>query len=88
MTNVIRHAKATRVDVLLEQRSDKLITFVEDNGVGFDFVGAMQSGRLGLFGMHERTEMLGGTLVVESAAGGGTTLRLEVPYGDSNTYRR
>jgi signal transduction histidine kinase len=87
LTNVIRHAQATRVDVLLEQRGDKLIVIVEDNGVGFDPFAAMQSGRLGLFGMRERIEMLAGTLVLESAAGAGTTLLVEVPYGDSDTYR-
>jgi len=87
LTNVIRHARATRVDVLLEQRGDKLIVIVEDNGVGFDPFAAMQSGRLGLFGMRERIEMLAGTLVLESAAGAGTTLLVEVPYGDSDTYR-
>jgi signal transduction histidine kinase len=81
LTNVVRHAQATRVDVLLEQRRDKLIAFVEDNGIGFDF-SAAQNGRLGLFGMRERTEMLGGTLLVESTAGVGTTLRVEVPYVD------
>ena len=47
----------------------------------------MQSGRLGLFGMRERAEMLGGTLEVESAADSGTTICLEVPYADSDTHR-
>jgi PAS domain S-box-containing protein len=88
LTNVIRHARATRVDVLLEQRDDKLIVIVEDNGVGFDPPAAMQNGRLGLFGVRERAEMLGGRLVLESAAGAGTTLLVEVPYGDSDPDRR
>jgi PAS domain S-box-containing protein len=88
LTNVIRHARATRVDVLLEQRDDKLVVIVEDNGVGFNPTAAMQNGRLGLFGMRERAEMLGGTLVLESAAGAGTTLLVEVPYGDSDPHRR
>jgi PAS domain S-box-containing protein len=88
LTNVIRHARATRVDVLLEQRDDKLIVIVEDNGVGFDPLAAMQNGRLGLFGVRERAEMLGGRLVLESAAGAGTTLLVEVPYGDSDPDRR
>ncbi len=88
LTNVIRHARATRVDVLLEQRDDKLIVIVEDNGVGFDPMAAMQNGHLGLFGVRERAEMLGGTLVLESAAGAGTTLLMEVPYGDPHPHRR
>jgi PAS domain S-box-containing protein len=88
LTNVIRHAQATRVDVILEQRGDKLIVLVEDNGIGFDPVTAMSGGHLGLLGMHERAEMLGGTLVLESAAGAGTTLLVEVPYGNSDPGRR
>jgi PAS domain S-box-containing protein len=80
VTNVIRHAHATRVDVLLERRGSKLIVLVEDNGIGFDPAAAAQSGRLGLFGMRERTEMLGGKLVVESVANAGTTVLMEVPY--------
>jgi PAS domain S-box-containing protein len=88
LTNVMRHARATRVDVLLEQRDDKLVVIVEDNGVGFDPTAAMQNGRLGLFGVRERAEMLGGRLVLESAAGAGTTLLVEVPYGDPDPHRR
>ncbi len=88
LTNVIRHARATRVDVLLEQRDDKLVVIVEDNGVGFDPTAVMQNGRLGLFGVRERAEMLGGRLVLESAAGAGTTLLVEVPYGGPDPHRR
>jgi PAS domain S-box-containing protein len=82
VTNVIHHARATRLDVLLERRGSQLIVLVEDDGIGFDPAAAAQSGRLGLFGMHERTEMLGGKLVVESVPNGGTTVLMEVPYVD------
>jgi signal transduction histidine kinase len=88
LTNVIRHAQATRVDVLLEQRDDKLVVIVEDNGVGFNPTVVTQNGRLGLFGVRERAEMLGGRLVLESAAGAGTILLVEVPYGDPDPDRR
>jgi PAS domain S-box-containing protein len=88
LTNVIRHAQATRADVLLEQRGDKLIVLVEDNGVGFDPTMAKQAGHLGLFGIRERAEMLGGTLLLESSPGSGTTLILEVPYDNAVTHRR
>ena len=87
LTNVVRHAQATRVDVLLERRGDKLIVLVEDNGVGFDPAVAMHGGRLGLFGIRERAEILAGTLVLESAPGIGTTLLVEVPHGDSSPHR-
>jgi signal transduction histidine kinase len=82
LSNVILHAQATRVDILLEKRDSKIIVIVEDNGIGFDPLAANESGRLGLVGMRERADMLGGTLTVESQPGVGTTLFLEAPYGD------
>ena len=88
LTNVVRHAQATRIDVLLEQRGDQMVAIVEDDGVGFDAEAARQSGRLGLLGMRERAEMLGGTLAVESTPGSNTTIYVEVPYVDSNSNRR
>jgi signal transduction histidine kinase len=81
LTNVARHAQATHVSVLLARHGDRVITIVEDNGLGFDPMAATHSGRLGLLGMRERAEMLGGSLVVESSPGIGTTLCVEVPYG-------
>jgi PAS domain S-box-containing protein len=84
LTNVLRHAQATRVDVLLERRGDQVVTIVEDDGIGFDPEAAKESERLGLFGMRERAHMLGGKLVIESAAGTGTAVFVEVPYARSN----
>ena len=86
LTNVVRHAKATQVDVLLERRDDQMVTIIEDNGVGFD-PEAAGTGRLGLLGMRERAEMMGGSLVVESTLGSNTTIYVEVPYDDSNSDR-
>ncbi|RPI34913.1 MAG: GAF domain-containing protein [Chloroflexota bacterium] len=80
LTNVVKHAQATRIDVLLEQRDNRLILIVEDNGAGFDFKEKLESGRLGLVGMRERAEMLGGSLEIESVAGKGTTVLVEVPF--------
>jgi signal transduction histidine kinase len=77
LTNVVRHARANRVDVLLERRSQSLLVVVEDNGIGFD-PSRQAAHNLGLVGMHERAEMLGGTLSIESTAGVGTTILLEV----------
>jgi signal transduction histidine kinase len=88
VSNVVRHAHATRLDVLLEQRDDKLIVLVEDNGIGFDASGIGDGLHLGLVGMRERAEMLGGTLTLESGPGAGTTVLVEVPHGGSDTYRR
>jgi len=87
LTNVVRHSQATRADVLLERRDGSLIVLVEDNGVGFNASAAVYSQRMGLAGMRERTEMLGGTLSLESAPGAGTTLLVEVPYVASHPHR-
>ncbi|MFN3928073.1 MAG: ATP-binding protein [Thermoflexus sp.] len=87
LTNVARHARATRVDVLLERRGDRIIAVVEDNGVGFDPEQAMRDGHLGLFGMRERAEQLGGKLIVESTPGSGTTVVVEVPYAHPDSDR-
>jgi signal transduction histidine kinase len=78
LTNVVRHAHAKRVDILVERRGDFLVVVVEDNGVGFE-PQSHHSGRLGILGMHERAEMLGGKITFESAPGKGATMLLEVP---------
>ncbi len=86
-TNVVRHAQASHVDVILKRRGDRVVAIIEDNGVGFDAERARRSSRLGLFGMQERAEMLGGRLTVESTAGTGTTVYVEVPYANSHPDR-
>jgi PAS domain S-box-containing protein len=87
INNVVRHAQATQVDVLIQTRNGSLVILIEDNGVGFDPEIARNSDRLGLFGMRERAEMLGGKLVIESSAGHGTTILVEVPNAYSNSHR-
>jgi len=84
LTNVARHAKANRADVILERRGDKVVAMIWDNGVGFEPDVALQSERLGLIGMRERAEMLGGTFDVESEIGKGTTIIVEVPYANAH----
>jgi PAS domain S-box-containing protein len=88
LTNIVRHAHASWVDVVLMVRKDKLIVIVEDDGIGFDPDAVLTDDHLGLFGMRERAEMIEGKLVVESRPGNGTTVMVEVGYGDKNTDRR
>ena len=78
LTNVVKHAKATRVDVLFERRRDNLLIIVEDNGIGFS-PDLPSDGHLGTIGMSERAEMLGGSLRIESAPNEGSAVFLEVP---------
>jgi signal transduction histidine kinase len=80
LTNTARHAHASQVDVLLTVRDNKLIVIVEDDGKGFNPENVPDTGHLGLFGMRERAEMIGGKLVIESKPGKGTTVMVEVDY--------
>jgi len=82
LTNVVLHAQATQVDVLINLRNDHVVTIIEDNGIGFMPASPTVEGHLGLFGMRERIEMLGGKFTIESAPGKGTTVNVEVPFDD------
>jgi signal transduction histidine kinase len=88
ITNVVRHAHATYVDVILEWQEEKILIVIEDDGVGMDMQKARETGRLGLIGMQERAEMLGGRMLVDSSPQVGTTLVVEIPYANSNPYSR
>jgi signal transduction histidine kinase len=87
MTNVVRHARATRIDVLVERREDRVLVMVEDDGAGFDPALVQSGDHLGLLGMRERADALGGTMTVESAPGKGTTIVVEVPSADPDPDR-
>jgi PAS domain S-box-containing protein len=88
LTNAVRHAGASNVDVILEFLDGKAVVIIEDDGAGFDTAAIRKSGHLGLLGMQERAQAMGGTLLVESRPGGGTTVVVEVPYVDPNLDRR
>lgn len=80
MTNVHRHARASCVNVLVEDRNGELRIVVEDDGRGFDpALRVGETGELGLLGMAERATCVSGTLQVESRRGEGTTVYLSVP---------
>jgi PAS domain S-box-containing protein len=79
LTNVVRHAHATRVEARLEQEGDYLLFQVHDNGIGFDTEQAKSRGSLGLVGMQERALLLNGELKIEGVPGAGATLTLRIP---------
>jgi PAS domain S-box-containing protein len=82
LTNILKHARARRVSVILERRSDQVIAIVEDNGVGFAVERtalAVSSQRLGLVGMKERAALVAGELNIESSPGAGTTVFVRIP---------
>lgn len=79
LTNVARHAQAGHIGVVLTRRPAAIAAIIEDDGIGFDVEEAARTSRLGLSGMKERAELLGGTLTIESRPGGGTTIFVEIP---------
>jgi PAS domain S-box-containing protein len=83
LTNIRRHAEASRAWITLEFGDDKVVLAVNDNGKGFklpqmpgDFTSA---GKLGLAGMQQRAQLMAGTIEVKSTPGKGTTLIVQVP---------
>ena len=84
LTNVGRHAQASLVRVSLSKLPGAVRMDVHDNGKSFSVKSTLSpktNQRLGLLGMRERVEMVGGTLHIESAPGHGTTVRAEIPFG-------
>ncbi len=81
LTNAAKHAAASGVTVLLDQRGTSLHVSVRDDGVG----GAEAECGSGLVGLRDRVEAIGGTLRVRSPAGGGTALFVDIPLEDQGT---
>ena len=83
LNNIVKHAEASRVNVLLERKAELVSLIVEDNGLGFDADAVAPKGAfghsLGLLGMKERALLLGGNLQIESKISSGTTLFVSVP---------
>jgi PAS domain S-box-containing protein len=83
LTNVIKHAQAKHVSLILERSREAVLTVVEDDGKGFDVEAVrdtpISERRLGLLGMQERVELVGGTLEIESVPGAGTTIAARIP---------
>ena len=83
VTNVMRHARATRVCVELRQCDSELKLVIRDNGIGFDSRRVQESidreGRLGLLGIQERIALVGGQVTVRSEPGQGTEICARVP---------
>ena len=79
LTNVLKHADARLVSVVIERQGKTAIAVVEDDGVGFDPSGVAVGRRLGLRGIRERVALAGGDLEVESSHGVGTTVIARIP---------
>lgn len=79
LTNIARHANATRVETLVEQRDGHVCLIIRDNGQGFDLEDVKKKHSLGLIGMKERALMLHGELSIESDTAAGTVIILKIP---------
>lgn len=83
LNNIAKHAQATHVDVILDDADDEILLTIRDNGVG---IPKAKSGVIthGLRGMRERAGYLGGSVRVNSSAGGGTTIAISIPKTVAN----
>ena len=87
LTNAARHAKASQVRIQIEKKNRLLCCAIEDDGVGFNARAVQSDGKrrgLGLIGMQERLNAIGGTLSIKSAPGRGTKLLIQLATENSN----
>ena len=83
LTNVARHARASRVEVSIQKLSGAAHMEIKDDGKSFQVervLFAKGNKQLGLLGMRERVEMVGGTFCAQSTPGQGTTIKVEIPF--------
>lgn len=88
LTNVLKHAQARHVSLILQCSASQVLLIVEDDGRGFDAEAGLKAtgagDRLGLLGMRERLTLVGGSVTVESTLGNGTTVFAQVPLVGGN----
>ena len=91
LANILKHSEARNACLLLENRGNLLKVIVEDNGKGFDVRKVMSSeidGKLGLFGMQERINLISGDITIESTPGNGTNIYITVPIDKKLSYEK
>ena len=85
LTNISKHACATEVSLTLTKTLDTITLLISDNGLGLrpgELEAARQNNRLGVYGMKERVELLGGVFNFHSISGQGTTITVILPIID------
>jgi two-component system, NarL family, sensor histidine kinase DegS len=83
LVNISQHARASTVSVVIKDMPDAVLMQIKDDGKSFDVdrvLDSRKNKRLGLIGMRERVEMVGGTFYVESSLGRGTTISASIPF--------
>ncbi|MBV9493440.1 MAG: hypothetical protein JOZ54_04290 [Acidobacteria bacterium] len=81
LTNVARHSNASRVEVRFRERGDEVFLEIRDDGCGITAAQSADPASLGLAGIRERTDMLGGTAMIEGVPGRGTIVSVRMPVG-------
>jgi PAS domain S-box-containing protein len=85
LNNIAKHAAARHVSILLEKKSNEMVLVVEDDGRGFNLEDKRaEATSLGLVGMRERAQMIGGRMHIETAPGEGTSLFVYVPFSGAH----
>jgi PAS domain S-box-containing protein len=80
LTNVTRHSQASHVAITLERRDGDLILEVRDDGIGIAEADASNVRSIGLAGMRERAQLVGGAVSIAGSPGAGTTVRVQIPW--------
>jgi PAS domain S-box-containing protein len=80
LTNIVKHAKASKVEISLGLKDTNLVLKITDNGIGFITSRKNKANSFGLLGMKERVYLLEGKLLISSLPGEGTTVTVEIPY--------
>jgi PAS domain S-box-containing protein len=83
LTNVARHAEASKITVKMECKNNMFLLKISDNGIGFDKTKVADKRTLGILGMKERSEMMGGIYDIVSTPGKGTTILVKVPLTET-----
>jgi signal transduction histidine kinase len=79
LTNILRHSRATRVDVTMVERGDAFVLTIRDNGRGITEEEKFGQASIGLLGMRERAHLIGGEIDITGIEGEGTTVTVRIP---------
>jgi PAS domain S-box-containing protein len=88
MTNIVRHAQASAVQVALTERAERFEMRIRDNGRGITEAQSEDPGAIGLLGMRERTALMGGVFRISGHKGKGTVVSIEVPVAPRSAETR
>jgi signal transduction histidine kinase len=87
LTNIARHSRATKVDIVLRRAVDRVTLSIIDDGIGFDRAERNKKGSFGLFGMSERMLELDGSLTIDTTPGAGTKIMVGIPVSSGKVVQ-